>query len=134
MQTFKVLYDPALDAPAGAGGGAAPAYPAPLVYPQTRSGAYYRQLIEHIKAHAAPAVREDRVRGKAKGREVLVRTAGAVLDVLGAEGFKEDAPLVRDPRMERAVRRPPVLRAGRAEFVLVPEYAVRFSRFSVCVC
>ena len=108
------------------------------MYPQTRSGAYYRQLIEHIKAHAAPAVREDRVRGKAKGREMLVRTAGEVLDVLGAEGFKEDRPLVRDPRTDKGLRRPVVVRGGRGEFVVVPEYAVRCVFYvyvlSLCAC
>lgn len=106
------------------------------MYPQTRNGAYYRLLIEHIKAHAAPAVREDRVRGKAKGREVLVRTAGEILNVFGADGFKEDVPIVRDPRTEKGLRRPVVVRGGRGEFVVVPEYAVRFffCVFYPCTC
>ncbi|KAG5639744.1 hypothetical protein H0H81_000024 [Sphagnurus paluster] len=129
-RTFKMLFDPALDVPplrekdkdkdkdkeraaANAAGlsliaarcatwGADVEQPeaSTSTAPPKRDATYYRTLIEHIRPHAP-----DRIRGKGKGRETLVRWEGEVVEAKGEDGMVEDVPVPRDPRKDPQIRR-----------------------------
>ncbi|KAF8958959.1 hypothetical protein BDZ97DRAFT_1761764 [Flammula alnicola] len=116
-RSFKVLYDPAVDSASASSSSSA--YNS-QTYPHTHSPAYYRQLIEHVRNHAgSAAVVQDRIRGKGKGKETLYRMEGEVIAAVGPDdGFKEDEPVVRDPRKVKSLKRPNLLRSGRNDFVV----------------
>ena len=60
---------------------------------------------------------EARVKGKGKGKEIILRFNGEVID-------GEHEAVVRDPRKETKVKRLPSLRPGRAQLVAC-KYEVR---------
>jgi hypothetical protein len=70
----------------------------------------FRQLIEKIQQLDPNA--EHRIKGKGKGKEVLYRYEGEVV-----EG--EHMPPIRDPRKVPGVRRLQPLRPGRGEFHVI---------------
>ncbi|KAF8892940.1 hypothetical protein BD779DRAFT_1132659 [Infundibulicybe gibba] len=72
-RSFKVLYDPAVDS------ATAHTHTAPS-HPFARPPSYYRELIEHVRVHAQSAVVvQERIRGKGKGKEMLLRFEGEVV-------------------------------------------------------
>ncbi|KII91725.1 hypothetical protein PLICRDRAFT_518887 [Plicaturopsis crispa FD-325 SS-3] len=86
---FKVVYDPLID--------------------KDRDGRY-RALIEKLRpADPSLAPEEQRVKGKGKGKEILLRFNGEVV-----EG--EPEPVVRDPRKVPGFRKLLSLRPGRGDF------------------
>ncbi|KAJ7291203.1 hypothetical protein C8J57DRAFT_1586852 [Mycena rebaudengoi] len=56
-----------------------PSKPTPAPY----SAPFWRRMIEHVRAHASA---QERIRGKGKGREVLVRVEGEVVGPVSAGG------------------------------------------------
>ena len=92
---MKVLYDPVTD--------------------KDRDGRY-RALIETIRAIPG---QEDRIKGKGKGKEILMRYDGQVVG-------GEPEPVVRDPRRVSGFKKPMSLRPGRGEYHEV-KYEVRMN-------
>jgi hypothetical protein len=82
---MKVLYDPAVD--------------------KDRDGRY-RALIETLRGIPG---QEDRIKGKGKGKEILMRYDGQVVQ-------DEPEPQVRDPRRVSGSKKPASLRPGRVDF------------------
>ncbi|KAF8653398.1 hypothetical protein AX16_003970 [Volvariella volvacea WC 439] len=106
VRSFKVLYDPS----------DTNITPTPL---NPHGPPYYRALIEHVRKHATPAVAQERIRGKVKGREALFRFEGEVVGAgLNDEGveFAEEEIVVKDPRKNKAFKRPHCIRPFRSEF------------------
>ncbi|KAF8068603.1 hypothetical protein FPV67DRAFT_1668681 [Lyophyllum atratum] len=55
---------------------------------ENKDPSYYRALIEHVRQYALPAVAQDRIKGKGKGREMLFPYEGAVVGPFGAEALE----------------------------------------------
>lgn len=72
-----------------------------------------RTLIELVREHAP-----ERLKGKGKGKEVLTRYDGEVV-----EG--EAGPVPQDPRKDPSIKRLPCLRPPRAELASL-KYEVRY--------
>jgi hypothetical protein len=70
---------------------------------------------------------QDRIRGKGKGKEMLYRMEGETVDEEDG-GFREDTPVIRDPRKDKGVKRPMTLRSGKSELVVV-KFQVSFKLF-----
>lgn len=70
---------------------------------------------------------QDRIRGKGKGKEMLYRMEGETVDEKD-DGFREDTPVIRDPRKDKSVKRPMTLRTGKSELVIV-KFQVSFYFF-----
>ncbi|TFK75666.1 hypothetical protein BDN72DRAFT_892163 [Pluteus cervinus] len=98
IRPFKVLYDPAVDTSSTI----TPLNPHPPLY--------YRALIDLIKSHAPAQVRQDRVRGKAPGKEILFRYDGDVMATVEGCEITEEEVIVKDPRKEKTFKRPSKLR------------------------
>lgn len=79
----------------------------------------YRSLIEHIRKNASSDVVQERIRGKAKGKEFLFRWEGKSFQVEGEGGLLEPEVVVRDPRKEEGFKRMPSQRSSRTEFHLL---------------
>ena len=77
----------------------------------------YRALADKLREKGMDQGEEPRVKGKGKGKEIVVRYAGEVI-----EG--EHEAVIRDPRKEPKVRRLPPLRPLRTE-LLPCKYEVR---------
>lgn len=72
----------------------------------------FRLLIEKLRQLGADQGEEARVKGKGKGKEILLRYNGEVIP-------GEHEAVVRDPRRDAKVKRPTSLRPLRSEFVQV---------------
>lgn len=83
----------------------------------------YRLLADKLREKGMDQGEEPRVKGKGKGKEIVIRYAGEVID-------GEHEAVTRDPRKETKVKRLPTLRPMRTE-LLQCKYEVRRS-FSVC--
>lgn len=77
----------------------------------------YRALAEKLREKGMDQGDEPRVRGKGKGKEIILRYGGEVI-----EG--EHEAVVRDPRKEAKMKRLPSLRPARTELVQC-KYEVR---------
>ncbi|OCH94594.1 hypothetical protein OBBRIDRAFT_769324 [Obba rivulosa] len=78
----------------------------------------YRLLIEKLREKGFDQGEDARIKGKGKGKEVLYRYNGEVID-------GEHEAVIRDPRKEAKIKKPPSLRPMRTEFVQVKyEYDV----------
>jgi hypothetical protein len=86
MKDYKVLFDPLIE--------------------KDRDGRF-RQLMEKIRQLSIEG--EPRIKGKSKGKELIYRYGGEVID-------GEQPPVVRDPRKAPMVKKLPNLRPGRGEF------------------
>lgn len=76
-------------------------------------------LIEKLRQSGADQGEEARVKGKGKGKEILLRYNGEVIP-------GEHEAVVRDPRKEGKAKKLPTLRPQRSEFVQVKyEVSVR---------
>ncbi|PPQ92507.1 hypothetical protein CVT25_010340 [Psilocybe cyanescens] len=121
LRTYKMLYDPAVDS-AIATASSSSSHSGP-VYPPYKSASYYRALIEHVRKHTADQEpdQEPRIRGKGKGKETLSRFEGEVVGSVESDetGVKEEEIVVRDPRLDKSIRRPNVLKPPRYEFIEV---------------
>lgn len=95
-------------------------------YPNTRSSTYYKDLIEHVRKHGSEEVVAERIKGKGKGKEILTRFEGEVVGPEEPDGdMKEEEPVIRDPRKDKTVRRPLIIRSIKNEFIEV--------RYEVCL-
>lgn len=68
---------------------------------------------------------QERIRGKGKGKEMLVRFEGEVVVGVGEGGMREEEVVVRDPRKIGGLKKGQILRPGRAEFYEL-KYEVSF--------
>lgn len=91
-----------------------------------RTPSYYRGLIEHVRKHApSAAVVQERIKGKAEGKEQLFRFEGEVVG-RGTESHEsakepgvvrdEEQLVIRDPRKVPGFKKLQNLRPGRSEF------------------
>lgn len=127
-----MLYDPAVDSAIASSSNSSSHANGP-VYPPYKSASYYRALIEHVRKYTPPDGEgkdkdaEPRIKGKGKGKETLVRFEGEVVGNVeeregeegSGSGVREEEIVVRDPRLDKSVRRPNVLRPPRQEFLEV---------------
>ncbi|KAJ3504612.1 hypothetical protein NLJ89_g7849 [Agrocybe chaxingu] len=117
LRSFKVLYDPAVDNPLAASSGHIP-----QKYPVLLPPAHYRGLIDHIRKHGSPSVVQERIRGKGKGKESLLRFEGEVMSVIDPDdGTREEEVVVKDPRRnkDKEFRPPSSFRVPRNDLIEV---------------
>ena len=77
----------------------------------------YRALAEKLREKGMDQGEEPRVKGKGKGKEIILRYNGEVID-------GEHEAVIRDPRKETKVKRLPSMRPVRTELVQC-KYEVR---------
>ncbi|KAJ7216625.1 hypothetical protein GGX14DRAFT_359065 [Mycena pura] len=76
-------------------------------------------MIEHVRARSSPEQVTERIRGKGKGREILYRMEGEVMDGADERELCEEEVVVCDPRKVPGFRHPPPLRYPRTDYALV---------------
>ncbi|KAF4612764.1 hypothetical protein D9613_011728 [Agrocybe pediades] len=116
LRTYKVLFDPSVDSLLAASSSHTP-YNAQN-YPNVRSPSYFKDLIEHVRKYGSEDVVSSRIKGKGKGKEILTRFEGEVIEEVDGT-MKEDVPVIRDPRRDKTVKRPVLVSQPKNEFIEV---------------